>query len=91
MIIFGMHTRISHHQATLTHYSGRAGQRYLPPAHRARETIELLQRQTPDFITPDLWPPNSPDLNPVDYRIWGVLQECVYRKSVKTWMNCSGV
>jgi inhibitor of nuclear factor kappa-B kinase subunit alpha len=53
------------------------------PAHRARETIELLQRETPDFITPDLWPPNSPDLNPVDYRIWGILQERVYRKSVK--------
>jgi inhibitor of nuclear factor kappa-B kinase subunit alpha len=53
------------------------------PAHRARETIELLQRETPDFITPDLWPPNSPDLSPVDYRIWGILQERVYRKSVK--------
>jgi DDE superfamily endonuclease len=51
--------------------------------HRARETIELLQRETPDFITPDLWPPYSPDLNPVDYRIWGILQERVYRKSIK--------
>jgi len=26
---------------------------------------------------------NSPDLNPVDYRIWRVLQECVYPKFVK--------
>ena len=51
------------------------------PAHRAREAIELLQRETPDFITPDLWPPNSPDLT--GYRIWGILQERVYRKSVK--------
>jgi len=34
--------------------------------------------------TSDLWPPNSPDLNPVDYRTRGVLQERVYRKSVKT-------
>ena len=24
------------------------------------------------------WPPNSPDLNPVDYAIWGALQERVY-------------
>ena len=24
------------------------------PAHRARETIELLQRETPGFISPDL-------------------------------------
>ena len=38
------------------------------PAHRARETVELLRRDTPDFIAPDLWPPNSADLNPVDYK-----------------------
>jgi len=29
---------------------------------------------TPHFITPDLWPPNTPSLNPVDYRICGVVQ-----------------
>jgi len=28
----------------------------------------------PRVITPDLWPPNSPDLNIVDYSICGVLQ-----------------
>ena len=38
------------------------------PAHRARETVALLQREVPAFIAPNLWPPNSPDLNPVDYR-----------------------
>ena len=37
---------------------------------------------TPDFISPDLWPPNSPDLNPVDYKIWGCLQERVYQKRI---------
>jgi len=27
----------------------------------------------PDFIDKDAWPPNSPDLNPLDYRyhVWG--------------------
>ena len=49
------------------------------PAHRARKTVVLLQRSTPDFISPLLWPPNSPDLNPVDYKIWSILQEWVYR------------
>jgi len=29
------------------------------PAHRARETVELLKEVTPDFIQPSLWPPNS--------------------------------
>jgi len=31
-----------------------------------------------DFIEQQIWPPNSPDLNPVDYTIWGVLQQKVY-------------
>jgi len=41
------------------------------PAHRTRETVHLLAHETPDFITSALWPANSPDLNPVDYQIWG--------------------
>jgi len=53
------------------------------PAHRARETIDLLRRSTPDFIAPDMWPPNSPDLNPVDYSIWSVMQQRVYQSRVK--------
>ena len=50
------------------------------PAHRARKTIKLLQQETPAFISPDLWPPNSPDLNPVNYKICGVMQDRVYQK-----------
>ena len=48
------------------------------PAHRARGTLQLPQRDNPEFIAPDLWPPNSPDLNPVDYKIWGMMQQRVY-------------
>ena len=50
------------------------------PTHRARETIKLRQREMPAFISPVLWPPNSPDLNPVDYKIWGVMRDWVYHK-----------
>jgi len=39
------------------------------PAHRTRETIQLLQQETTDFISPDLWQPINPDLNPIDYKI----------------------
>jgi len=48
------------------------------PVHRAKETVALLTTETPDFIPPTLWPPNSLDLNPVDNCVWSVLQERVY-------------
>jgi len=53
------------------------------PSHRAYDTVEMLKRETPAFIPPSLWPPNSPDLNPVDYQIWGVLQDRVYRTRIR--------
>jgi len=45
--------------------------------------MELLSRNTPDFISPLLWLPNSPDLNLVDYEVWCVLQQCVYRSRIR--------
>jgi len=47
-------------------------------AHRARATIVLLDRETPEFIPPQLWFTNSPDLNPVDNNTWTI------RKMYKT-------
>jgi len=36
-------------------------------------------QETPDFISPAPWPPNSPNLNQVvEYRIWGLIQR-VYK------------
>jgi len=58
-------------------------QQHSAPAYRAHETIKLLQWETPAFISPDLWPPCSQDLNPVDYKIWGVTQDRVYQNKVK--------
>jgi len=52
-------------------------------AHRARDTIEFLRHETLDFTGPELWPANSPDLNPVDYRIWGLMQERVYQSPIQ--------
>ena len=37
-----------------------------------KKTIAFLTAHVPDFIEPENCPPNSPDLNPVDYSIWGV-------------------
>jgi len=35
-----------------------------------------------EFIPPEMWPPNSPDLNPVDYSIWGILHQRIYRSQI---------
>lgn len=53
------------------------------PAHRSRQTVAFLTANVPEFIEPENWPPNSPDLNPVDYSIWGALQQLVYRQKIR--------
>jgi len=53
------------------------------PAHQARDTVRLLELATPAFMPSDRWPPNSPDLNPVDYKIWSIVQQRVYQ----SWMH----
>jgi len=44
------------------------------PAHTARAMQNWLQTNCPDFIAKDEWPPNSPDLNPLDYYVGGLSQ-----------------
>jgi len=51
------------------------------PARRGKETVDL-STETPAFILPTHWPPKCPDLNPVDYTVWSVLQEQVYKVNV---------
>jgi len=43
------------------------------------KSTELLRHKTPDF-TPDIWPPNTPDLSSIDYMIWTITEECIYQK-----------
>jgi len=45
----------------------------------------LSEKEHINFIEP----PNSPDLNPVDYAIWGALQQRVYttNDSSRRWKN----
>jgi len=43
-----------------------------------KDTIKQLQQEMPDFIGADLWPPNSPDLNQMDYNVWVLCsRECM--------------
>lgn len=44
------------------------------PAHRAKATQNWCKTHFPDFITSTEWPPYSPDLNPMDYSVWSILE-----------------
>jgi len=43
-------------------------------AHRARASVECLHQVTQELTSPDHWPPNSPILHLIDYKVWGCLQ-----------------
>ena len=63
-------------------YSNRTAPWLIEHATIKKCRVAFLERETPDFIPPTMWPPNSPDLNPVDYSIWSVLQEKVYHSRI---------
>lgn len=44
------------------------------PAHRAKMVQEWCRAHFPQFIKSTEWPPYSPDLNPMDYSIWSILE-----------------
>lgn len=54
------------------------------PAHGARSIQAMLTEALggPDhFWRKEMWPPQSPDLNPLDYSIWSVMQQKVQATS----------
>ena len=40
--------------------------------------VAYLCSHVPEFTEPENWPPNSPDLNPVDYSVWVALKQIVH-------------
>src|SRR6218665_2210525 len=49
-------------------------------SHGPRLTQDWLKTNCTDFIALDEWPPNSPDLNPLDYHVWGAMLQEAYHK-----------
>lgn len=44
------------------------------PAHTAHVVINWMRDNLDMVWTPDFWPPSSPDLNPLDYFVWGEVE-----------------
>ena len=45
----------------------------------ARQTQDWLTANCTDFIAKDQWPPNSLDLNPLDYHVWGAMLQAFHK------------
>jgi len=50
------------------------------PAHKAKTTQEWLERNGLAFISTKDWPLGSPYLNPLDCKLWAVLEDMECRK-----------
>jgi transposase len=68
------------------HFAGRQWilQQDWAPAHGAKTRLALCERLFPEFWGKDIWPANSPDLNPMDYAIWSILEQKVSARSYNT-------
>jgi len=46
-------------------------------AHTPKATIAWLDTNIKHYIPPEIWPPNSPDLSPVE-NVWSIMATVVY-------------
>lgn len=51
------------------------------PAHTAKKTQKWLDENLADYWRKEMWPPQSPDLSPLDYSIWATVEESACKKS----------
>ena len=63
------------------------------PAHAAKATQAWCKKNLPNFIEKTCWPPNSPDISPVE-NLWSIMDEVVYKdptpktmKDLKRWLK----
>ena len=51
--------------------------------HRSAESLEAFAEHDISIIPPNRWPPNSPDLNPLDYFFWSEVKRELVKKKYK--------
>ncbi len=44
------------------------------PSHKSKVTQKWCQENLAEFWPWEMWPPSSPDLNPLDYAVWGEIE-----------------
>lgn len=51
------------------------------PPHTSKKTQAWLKDHLVAFFPKDMWPPQSPDLNPLDYSVWATVEKDACSKS----------
>jgi len=80
-LFFIAHRRLKKKQPSYFQHDG-------APPHFSREVRNFLNYRFPGRWIgrsgPHNWPASSPDLSPLDYRVWGWMKELVYSVTVGT-------
>jgi hypothetical protein len=59
--------------------------------HDIFDSHVVSNRFSDHFACGQNWPPNSPDLNPCDYFLWGFLKEKIFLKKPQTVIKLRGL
>ena len=51
------------------------------PCHTSGKSLKWLSANFFKYTSPNVWPPNSPDLNPMDYYAWGAVEKDTIRRA----------
>ena len=44
-----------------------------------RTGLGYIRTRVPELLEPEFWPPHSPDLNPLDYCLWGYIESAIHK------------
>ena len=56
-------------------------------SHTSKYALPYMEKNLPpnaELLSPDHWPPHSPDLNPMDYSIWSSLAAKVFQVKIRS-------
>jgi len=67
------------HTAAIS-YSCLTSEQYVVITDGHCSRMDCLKKEHTIFTETYIWPPDSSNINPVDYAIWGALQQRVYRQ-----------
>jgi len=79
LIYTSQHSDVTHLTATKLFSRNREGmfQQDGARVHTSKATIAWLDTNIKHYIPPENWPPNSPDLSPIE-NIWSIMATAVY-------------